>query len=162
MYRPSLRNCITFFPSRASCAQPRIRIGILLEPSPHLFFEPEVDFPQFGSAGGPDRILNAFERDRPTVFNQRLAPHQYQRFLEVRGHRFPFPGELPNTPSILVMIRSAHCTADAIRHSVRGLGRLSPRSSGVFRCRATRISATMASTRLRPSSIFIRLLFASA
>ena len=43
----------------------------------------------------------------------------------------------------------------AIRHSVRGLGRLSPRSSGVFRCRATRIPATMASTRLRPSSIRI-------
>jgi hypothetical protein len=131
----------------------RIRIRILLEPAQRLFFEPEIDFPQLGSAGGPDRILTAFERDCLTVFNQRLAPHRYQRFFEVRGHRFPFPGELPNTPSIRVMIRSAHCTADAIRHSVRGLGRLSPRSSGVLRCRATRIPATMASTRLRPSSI---------
>src|SRR5579872_6823688 len=131
----------------------RIRIRVLLEPSQRLFFEPEIDLPQFGSAGGPHRIVNAFERDCLTVFNQRLAPHRYQRFFEVRGHRFPFPGELPNTPSIRVMIRSAHCTADAIKHSVRGLGRLSPRSSGVFRCRATRIPATMASTRLRPSSI---------
>ncbi len=50
-------------------------------------------------------------------------------------------------------IRSAHCTADEIRYSVRGLGRLSPRSAGVFKCRATRIPATMASTRFRPSSI---------
>ena len=31
-----------------------------------------------------------------------------------------------------------------------------PRSSGVFRCRATSIRATIASTRLPPSSILIR------
>ena len=30
------------------------------------------------------------------------------------------------------MIRSAHCTAEEIRYSVRGLGRLSSRSSGVL------------------------------
>jgi hypothetical protein len=131
----------------------RIRIRILLESAQRLFFEPEIDFPQLGSTGGPDRMLNAFEYDCPTVFNEYLAPHRYQRFLQGRGHRFPFPSELPKAPSILVMIRSAHCTADAMRLSVLGLGRLSPRSSGVLRCRATRIPATMASTRLRPSSI---------
>src|SRR5438128_1022839 len=37
--------------------------------------------------------------------------------------------------------------------SVLGLGLESNRSSAVFRCRATRIPATIASTRLRPSSI---------
>jgi hypothetical protein len=42
----------------------------LLDPSQRLFFEPEIDFLQFGSAGGPERIVNAFERDSLTVFNQ--------------------------------------------------------------------------------------------
>ena len=57
-----------------------------------------------------------------------------------------------NAASILRMIRSAHCTALAINDSVLGLGFESIRSSMVFRCRATRIPATIASTRLRPSS----------
>jgi len=56
-------------------------------------------------------------------------------------------------PSILRMIRSAHWTALAISDSVLGLGRDSWRSSGFFRCFATRMPATMAKTRLRPSSI---------
>jgi hypothetical protein len=55
------------------------------------------------------------------------------------------------TPSILRMIRSAHWTAPAINDSVLGLGRDSCRSSGFFRCRATKIPATMAKTRFRPS-----------
>lgn len=55
------------------------------------------------------------------------------------------------------MIRSAHCTADAISDSVRGLGRLSCKSSVFFRCRATSIPATMANTRFLPSSIRLSL-----
>src|SRR5581483_734253 len=46
------------------------------------------------------------------------------------------------TPSILRMIRSAHWTALAINDSVLGLGRDSWRSSGFFRCLATRMPAT--------------------
>jgi hypothetical protein len=41
-----------------------------LPPLQRLFFEPEIDFPQFGSTGGPDRIVNAFEREYLTVFDQ--------------------------------------------------------------------------------------------
>jgi hypothetical protein len=52
-----------------------------------------------------------------------------------------------------LMIRSAHWTAAATSDSVLGLERLSNRSSVVFKCRATRIPATISSTRLRPSSI---------
>src|SRR5271157_3130131 len=62
------------------------------------------------------------------------------------------------------MILSAHCTAEATRDSVLGLGFESKRSSVVFKWRATRIPATIASTRLRPSSMnpayHIRFLFA--
>src|SRR5271166_2186031 len=62
------------------------------------------------------------------------------------------------------MILSAHCTAAATRDSVLGLGLESKRSSVVFKWRATRIPATIASTRLRPSSMnaayHIRFLFA--
>jgi len=47
------------------------------------------------------------------------------------------------TPSTLRMIRSAHWTALAINDSVLGLGRDSCRSSGFFRCRATKIAAAM-------------------
>src|SRR5271166_515478 len=50
------------------------------------------------------------------------------------------------------MILSAHCTAEATRDSVLGLGFESKRSSVVFKWRATSIPATIASTRLRPSS----------
>jgi hypothetical protein len=57
------------------------------------------------------------------------------------------------TPSILRMIRSAHWTALAINDSVLGLGRDSCRSSGFFRCRATKIAAAIAKTRFRPSSM---------
>src|ERR1035438_5411077 len=63
------------------------------------------------------------------------------------------------TPSILLIIRSAHWTALAINDSVLGLGRDSCRSSGFFRCRATKIPATMAKTRFRPSSIWIMLAY---
>ncbi len=55
--------------------------------------------------------------------------------------------------SIFRMIRSAHWTADATIASVRGLERLSNRSSVVLRCRATRMPAIIPNTRLRPSSI---------
>src|SRR6266851_4520197 len=58
-------------------------------------------------------------------------------------------------PSILRMMRSAHWTALAIKDSVLGLGRDSCRSSGFLRCLATRMPATMAKTRLRPSSMWI-------
>jgi hypothetical protein len=62
-------------------------------------------------------------------------------------------GYFGNTPSIFRMIRSAHWTAAATSDSVLRLERLSNRSSVVFGCRATRIPATIASTRLRPSSM---------
>src|SRR5216683_1410553 len=62
-------------------------------------------------------------------------------------------------PSILRMMRSAHWTALAIKDSVLGLGRDSCRSSGFLRCLATRMPATMAKTRLRPSSMWIRLAY---
>ena len=63
------------------------------------------------------------------------------------------------TPSILRIIRSAHWTALAINDSVLGLGRDSCRSSGFFRCRATKIAAAMAKTRFRPSSMWIMLAY---
>src|SRR5207248_10059135 len=69
-----------------------------------------------------------------------------------RGHRLS-SAELANVPSILLMIRSAHCTAEATSDSVRGLGRLSCKSSVVFRWRATRMLAMIPNTRFRPSSI---------
>ena len=63
------------------------------------------------------------------------------------------------TPSILRMIRSVHWTALAINDSVLELGRDSCRSSGFFRCRATKIAAAMAKTRFRPSSMWIVLAY---
>ena len=66
---------------------------------------------------------------------------------------FHAPVHFANTLSIFRMILLAHCTAAATIDSVLGLGLESNRSSAVFRCRATSIPATMASTRLRPSSI---------
>jgi hypothetical protein len=51
-----------------------------------------------------------------------------------------------------------------VRLSVRGPGGLPLRSSGVFRCRSTRIPATMGSTRFRPSpsySPFVRFSLAA-
>src|ERR1017187_7979246 len=51
------------------------------------------------------------------------------------------------------MLLSAHGMAEATKDSVLGLGLESKRSSVVFRWRATRIPATIASTRLRPSSM---------
>jgi hypothetical protein len=73
--------------------------------------------------------------------------------LESHGHMNRGSVHFPNTLSILRMIRSAHWTAAATKYSVLGLGFESRRSSAVFKCRVTRIPATMASTRLRPSSI---------
>src|SRR5207253_6012734 len=63
------------------------------------------------------------------------------------------------------IILSAHCTAAAISASVYGLLCGPPnRSSAVFKCLATRIPATIANTRFRPSSTHtgytFRLLFA--
>ena len=76
------------------------------------------------------------------------CPHTAPRMAN-RNYRY--------TPSILRIIRSAHWTALAINDSVLGLGRDSCRSSGFFRWRATRIPATMAKTRFRPSSMWIIL-----
>src|SRR4029077_2649070 len=60
----------------------------------------------------------------------------------------------PKTLSIFCMILSAHWTEAAIIASVRGLPCGPPnKSSAVFKCRATRMPATIANTRLRPSSI---------
>jgi|SRR5712692_9399592 len=53
-------------------------LRILLQPSPPLPFKLEIDLPQSGSAGTPDRITPTFERDRPGVFYQRLPPHRNQ------------------------------------------------------------------------------------
>jgi len=64
--------------------------------------------------------------------------------------------ESSNVPSILLMIRSAHCTADSISDSVRGLERQSCNSSVFFKCRAIKIPATVANTRFPPSSIRCR------
>ena len=60
---------------------------------------------------------------------------------------------LLNTLSIFRIILSAHCTAAATSDSERGVAFESNSSSAVLMCRATRIPATMARTRLRPSSI---------
>jgi hypothetical protein len=63
---------------------------------------------------------------------------------------------LPESLKLIFQLGSfspAHWTAAATSDSVLGLERLSNKSSVVFRCRATRIPATIASTRLRPSSI---------
>lgn len=51
------------------------------------------------------------------------------------------------------MILSAHWTAAATIDLVRGLSRVSNRSSLVFRCRATRIPAMMPMTLFLPSSM---------
>ena len=67
--------------------------------------------------------------------------------------------------SIFLMIRSVQLTALATSDSVLGVERHSCNSSALFKWRATRIPATIASTRLRPSSTagcyYIRLSFAN-
>jgi hypothetical protein len=65
-----------------------------------------------------------------------------------RRARYPPLADLPHI--LEIRINLSH---DPLRPLNRGLGRLSNRSSVVFRCRATRIPATIASTRLRPSSM---------
>jgi hypothetical protein len=77
-----------------------------------------------------------------------------------------YAGLLGNRLSIFRTIhRSAHCTADATKDSIRGLLLQSNRSSVVFRCRATRIPATIASTACVPLPSqhrnMFRLVFAS-
>jgi hypothetical protein len=47
-----------------------------------------------------------------------VAPHRHQCFFEVRAHRFPFPGELPNTPSIRVAgTETCRCRAISQKNS---------------------------------------------
>src|SRR5260370_40221224 len=84
------------------------RLRVLLQPSQPLPVKLEVNLAELGSAGPPDRIAPACECDRPGILDQGLAPHGNQSFLYARGHPYPFPGELPNTPSILRMIQPAH------------------------------------------------------
>jgi hypothetical protein len=73
---------------------------VLLQPSEPLPFKLEIDLPQPGSSCPPDRIAHASERDRSRVFGQDLPPHQNQSLFQAHGHRYSFPGGLPNTPSI--------------------------------------------------------------
>jgi len=80
-----------------------------------------------------------------TSITQRPCP--YKRFA-------PCAANSANTLSIFRMILSANWTAVVIIASVRGLPYEPPnKSSAVLKCRATRILTTIASTRLRPSSM---------
>ena len=124
---------------------------MLLQPSQHLLFGPEIDLAQFGSTCPSDRVCSAFERDCG-VLNEHLPPRK-SASLPRSGSSLSVTRRIAEQAIDLLMVRSAHWTADETRFSVRGLGRLLSRSSGVFRCRATRIPATMANTLLRPSSI---------
>jgi hypothetical protein len=122
---------MTFFPFRTRCAQREFLFGFCS--SPRIICSPTLSRPRGALTGWLRAQDSSRFRARPSSLAQRApATHRNQRFLWTRDHRFPSPGELPNRPSILLIIRSAHCTVDEIRFSVRGLGRLSPRSSGVL------------------------------
>lgn len=118
-------------PFRTRCAQREFLFGFCS--SPRIICSPTLSRPRGALTGWLRAQDSSRFRARPSSLAQRApATHRNQRFLWTRDHRFPSPGELPNRPSILLIIRSAHCTADEITivHSSRLIRPIAKRLGG--------------------------------